>query len=93
MLDISMDNETTHFAEMQSISDESRKDEIEMMRCEDKEGIIIPEIHLSFATPCHHRSAYSLFNEPILDASEDEFDTVQNASLRRRSMLEGIMNV
>ena len=90
---ISMDNETTHFAEMQSISDESSKDEIEMMRCEDKEGIIIPEIHLSFATPCHHRSAYSLFDEPMLDASEDEFDTVQNASLRRRSMLEGIMNV
>ena len=90
---ISMDNETTHFAEMQSISDESRKDEIGMMMCENDEGIVIPEIRFSFTGPCRQRSIRSLFDEPTFDALDDEFDTVQNASHRRRSMLEGIMNV
>ena len=90
---ISMDNETTHFAEMQSISNESRKDEIEMMMFENKEGILIPEIRFSFTGPCRQRSIRSLFDEPTFDALDGEFDTVQNASNRRRSMLEGIMNV
>ena len=90
---ISMDNETTHFAETQSISDESRKDGIEMRMFEDKEGILIPEIRFSFTGPCRQRSIRSLFDEPTFDALDDEIDTVQNTSHRRRSMLEGIGNV
>ena len=90
---VSMDNETSHFAEIQSISDESRKDEMEMIICENKEAIVIPEIRFSFTGPCRQRSLQSLFDEPTFNALEDEFNTIQNVSFRRRSMREDIVDI